>query len=547
MALQVYNSIQDPKQLDPNTLYVAFGGGVGKFGANFTVFSYQGCNIWIDLGIGFLNEQYPGADKHLPNIALAKLLVPDLVIFTHAHEDHIGALPYFHNLIPEKTPIFASDFTHAIINKKLKEFIIKAHHWEFTIIKKNQVIQFGGVELHILFIPHSIPDSFSVGLSYKKINRKIYFSSDFKLQGNEPRYSIQDIKDFGPIDYLFCDSTGSIQEGSTPNDESVVKCITQKIIDFPGRIWLTTFASNVLRILAILEFAKSHQYKIGLLGRSVINYIDAAYESGHTSRIAKEWATASRSDKKALWIIAGCQGNENSALHKLAYQKLNDIQLTTNDLIIYSSSIIPGNEVNVYDVLNNIILQGPTVFGLGSEYHEVHTSGHGKSGDIQSLVSWLRPKYIIPVHGDPIHLYAFHKILADKKQVTIVDSQYVYKLNKQIEKVFRLDNETLFVENKVIHNNLSIFKTRRDILTKGICNIIINESELRLCTIDYQAVLFPDDYAENKKNIFSKIQNIIQYTLESDALKKEKKLKEKIYKVYHLTFNKVPFINIIWV
>ncbi|HRP69733.1 MAG TPA: MBL fold metallo-hydrolase, partial [Turneriella sp.] len=233
-----------PARLRPNKLYFAFGGGVGRFGTNFTLFHLNDTTVWVDLGSGFANHHTPGMDKNLPNRQLLLGFPPTAIFLTHGHEDHIGALPHLTEVIPHGTPIYTSPFTKALVVNRLKDRGIDPSIWEFKLIEENTQVKIGNFTVFTFFMPHSIPQCFSVGLEADAAGEKkrIYFSSDFKLKGGEVRHKVAQIKKFAPVDFLFIDSTGALNEGETVDEKEVDESLERLILKIKGRIFLTTFS-----------------------------------------------------------------------------------------------------------------------------------------------------------------------------------------------------------------------------------------------------------------------------------------------------------------
>ena len=538
-----YNELLSVKQLASEQIYMTCGGGIGYFGANFTVVHCQGCTVWIDVGIGFENKNFIGTEKTLPNLALARFFTPDYIILTHAHEDHIGAFVYMYQFIQQHTKIITSRFTYTVLKQKIKSHRLKCEMSTFKIIENNQVIYTDKVNFHIFFIPHSTPDTFSLGLTIKNQRKKLYFSSDFKIKGEEERFLVKDLEDFAPVDYLFCDSTGSLFEGLSRPEVNVIDNIMGAIRQWPGRTFVTTFSSNIYRIGELLKLAEQYGIRTGILGRSMLSYINAAFESGLIHKSVTEWQTASKSDPRALWLVAGCQCNEGSSLFKLAKKQIPSVKLGKNDQLLYSSRIIPSNTENVYECLNELASSEVNIMGIGSEAVKFHTSGHGKIEDIRQLASWLQPKNIVPMHGDVLHLRAFKKIFPDLN-IPILDLQYVYSLRKSIKKEFMMNTNLWFVENNHVHNQDDVFQIRNHMAKKGICNVIIHKQ--KLVRLDYQGVIL-GHLTQGKNKIYEEIDRIILRMQGTNIKKREKKLKEKVHKIHSRFFIKVPLIHIIWI
>ncbi|MDH5720967.1 MAG: ribonuclease J [Spirochaetia bacterium] len=531
-----------------NRLYVIFGGGIGKFGANFTIFSYNQKNILIDAGIGFPNQNTPGISKTLPNIELLHSFPLSAIIITHAHEDHVGALPYLYEMIEDKTPIFASPFSIALIKHKLKDYGIKNEKFEFRSIEDNILFQHFDFEINSFFMPHSIPQSFSIGLTIKDLNMKIFFSGDFKTKGAEKRFNSKDLEKFSGVDYLFCDSTGSLIDGYSEDENIIINNLSTTIKEWKGRVFITTFASHIQRISGLYQIAKKTGRSFGILGFSIRAQLRAAYESGEIDFPLHSIKNPSGKDQKSLWIIAGCQAEDNSSFFKLSNKETRRFHLDEHDLLIYSGSMIPGNEESIYNVLNEFAESGVNLLGLGNSY--LHASGHGRKKDISQLLKWLKPKRVLPVHGDAVHFHAFRNILEDENfdaKLYIPEVNTLYDLNSEMNKIQSIESEFFMVENDDIHKDYALCKRRKELGKEGICNIVVDAKTYDLKSLNYIGSISSSFLDKHYDLLYSQVNDILKNNINSDSKQKEKKIKEKIFKLNQSVIKKSPFINLIMI
>jgi len=535
--------------LESDKLHVCFGGGVGAFGRNFTVFYYNGATIWVDAGCGFPSHSLPGLLRTIPPKELLEAFPPDAIIFTHAHEDHVGALPYVYQHLGEKTPIYAGDFTLAIIKKRLRDCQIDLNYFEFVPLTKNSRFKVHDFEIHNFFMPHSIPQSFSVGINIARAGQKIFFSSDFKLQGSEKNYDRQAIQDFGPVDYLFCDSTGILTSGSSPDESLVVENLENIIKNWPGRIFLTTFASQIERLAEVGRLAKKYNRHLGIRGQSIVTHLEAALEARVLTESFWYGRKPDPEQKDVVWIISGCQADEGSSFQRFADEKLPPLKPEKGDLLIYSASVIPSNTDAVFNVLNKLSRIGVKIIGLADYDVRVHTSGHARVEDLKQYISWLRPKTLVPVHGDHIHFMKFHEILGENHgiDVKILDDNCIYSLESQANEIMRIPAIPQMIEEKEIHTEYSLYSYRLNLSVSGICNIVVREENKRLEQLQYIGTSSQEWLKKCTPELHKEISALLIKVCNSTENNRDRKLKQKISKINIGILGKNPYVNIIWI
>ncbi|MES0490360.1 MAG: ribonuclease J [Leptospirales bacterium] len=531
-------------RLKPDKTYFLFGGGVGRFGQNFTVFQNNGFTLWIDTGAGFPAYDQPGLQRTIPSYDIVKKFPPNVIILTHAHEDHIGAFTFLYDLIPANTPVYASPFTLSMLKTRLKELDLAIDKFSFRIVDQNAVFTEGPFRLSSFFMPHSIPQTFSVGIETPE-GKKIYFSSDFKIHGVEKRHSPKDIKKYGPVDYLFCDSTGSLSSGSAPDETEVIKGLEKTIRNWEGRIFITTFSSQIERIRYIYEIAEKTGRPVGIRGRSIRVHLQAAFESEEFPKPSTRLNNPSPQNARAIWIVAGCQADEGSSFRRLAENELSKLHCTSKDLLIYSGSIIPSNTEYVYEALNNIALRGTPIVGIADEHPVVHTSGHARKDDLRKLIDWVKPETIIPVHGDPIHFQGVAELVPKSSQVKVLTEGTLYELCPDFNRIVSFDSSPGLKEPGELHFDPSLYRHRRSLSTSGICNVIIQENSWELVRLQYVGTGTKNFIQKHIPDLETKIKEVLKANAASESLNANKKLQQKIAKINLVVLQKNPFINII--
>lgn len=549
MALQDVNRLPPgelKKSLDPEKLHLVFGGGVGAFGRNISIFTYQNKTIWIDAGCGFPNSQLPGLVRTLPGAELVRAFTPDAIIITHAHEDHIGGLPYLKDLIPAGVKVYLSRFSAALLRKRLGDLSIDASHFPIEIIKENETAQCGPFHLSGFYLPHSIPQTFGLGVEIKELGKKIFYSSDFKLQGREPRFSSAAIKKYGPVDYLFCDSTGALSGGSAISEEQVHKNLEKVIQNWKGRIFITTFASQVERIHGIYDIAKSTGRPLGIRGHSIRVHLQAAFESDEFPESPWKLPSPSPATRNAIWLISGCQAEPGSSFRRFAEGELGKLSPGKGDLVIYSGSIIPGNIESVYIALNHIAAGGAHIMGIDDDDPAVHTSGHARKEELKKFISWLAPERLIPIHGDPIHFQGFASILKGNKRthLEILDERFLYSIGEKVEQIEGIDNDSIMMEEGEVHSEHKLYCHRRNLSQAGICNIVVEQENFRLLALQYVGAGSEEFITSVEEKIKEEIRPLIE-DLAGKSSSKENKIKQKICKIHMKYLKKTPYVNII--
>lgn len=539
------------RELSPEKLYAVFGGGVGAFGRNFTVFTTQGKTLWIDTGCGFPSGEYPGLSKTLPSFELLEAFPPDVVVLTHGHEDHIGAIPAIVDFIPPQTPVFASPFTIALVKKKLREGDLGEDALNIKKVEENGVFYSESFQLSAFFVPHSIPQTFGVGIELPaggggEIPKKLFYTSDFKLKGDEKNFTSEAIEGFGPVDYMFSDSTGALSGGSAPSEEEVRKNLEKVISAWEGRVIVTTFSSQISRIKSVYEIAEKLRRPLGIRGHSIRVHMQAAFDSGEFPTPAWKIASPSPEHPKAIWLVAGCQAEEGSSFDRFSKSALGKLTPDKRDLVLYSGSVIPGNTEQVLGALNLLAKQGISIYGMAGEEEAIHASGHARRDELETMVRWLRPRVVCPVHGDPLHFQGFSSFLKNipESSLETLSDEWVYELGKKPSPIAQLDCDPVFIDAGEIHSEKKIYCYRRNLASSGICNIVVEAQSGAIRELQYIGVCGEGLLGERIGQLRDEIQRVLARGNESET-PRENKVKQKIAKINLKHLNKTPFVNLI--
>ena len=396
-----------PSKLAPKTLRIVALGGLGEIGRNMTVFEYEGKLLVVDCGVLFPEESQPGIDLILPDFEYIRERLDDVVAvaLTHGHEDHIGAVPY---LLRERSdiPIVGSKLTLAFTEAKLKERRLTAPTVE---VKAGMKQKFGPFELEFVAVNHSIPDALAIAI--RTPAGLVLATGDFKMDQLPLDGRITDLATFARlgaegVDLFMVDSTNADVPGFTTAERDISPVLDRVIRQTERRVIVASFASHVHRIQQIIDVAESHGRKVAYVGRSMVRNMKLAEDLGYL-HIPPNLIVDSKNLKdygdKVVLICTGSQGEPLAALSRMANGD-HEIQVGKGDTVILASSLIPGNENPVYRVINELTRFGANVVHKGNAM--VHVSGHASAGELLYCYNIVKPKNVMPIHGEWRHLRA---------------------------------------------------------------------------------------------------------------------------------------------
>ena len=387
-------------------------GGLDQIAMNITAFEYEDSIIVVDCGLSFPEDDMLGIDLVIPDVTYLKDNIDRVKGFfiTHGHEDHIGAIPYV--LKDINVPIYATKLTTGIIQHKLEEHDM-LKKVKCKVVKYGQHINLGCFRVEFIRTNHSIQDAAALAI-YSPAGIVVH-TGDFKVDYTPVYGDAIDLARFGEIGKkgvlaLLCDSTNAERSGFTQSEKSVGKTLDNIFNDNQNRrIIIATFASNVDRVQQIINSAEKFGRKVAIEGRSMVNIISIASKLGYLTlpdNILIDVDTLrSYPDEQTVIITTGSQGESMAALSRMANGMHRKVSIKPNDLIIFSSNPIPGNEKSVTGIINELMMKGADVI-----FQDVHVSGHACQEDIKLIYSLVNPKYSIPVHGEYKHLIAQAKI-----------------------------------------------------------------------------------------------------------------------------------------
>src|SRR3954467_15300001 len=386
-------------------LFVALGGS-GEIGMNVNLYGCRGQWIMVDLGLTFADSTYPGIELILPDLDFIENQQERLagIILTHGHEDHIGALPYLAEEL--KAPLFATPFTAGLIAGKLEEEGLTGAV-KLNIVERGGSIELGPFKVSFVALSHSIPEGNGVLIETPFGN--VFHTGDWKIDetpvlGEAPSTEgLTAIGDAGVL-ALVCDSTNVFQEQPSGSEESVHEGLLAQTMMANGRVLVTTFASNAARLQTIGRVARETDRKVCIAGRSLDRILRVARATGYLRDFPSpiSFDEAMRLPKSGVLLTAtGGQGEPRAALGRIA-GGTHDLKLTEGDTVIFSSRIIPGNEVAIGRIMNQLSELGVRM--VTERQAHVHVSGHPGRPELIEMYNWVRPEIVVPVHGEARHL-----------------------------------------------------------------------------------------------------------------------------------------------
>jgi ribonuclease J len=387
-------------------------GGVGEIGMNLSIYGLgtPARRTWlaVDLGVSFAAEEHlPGVDLILPDIRFLVAERRNLagIVLTHAHEDHFGALL---DLWPQlQVPVYATPFTAALFAaKRLSE--PGAPDIPVNVIGLDSRFSVGPFDIELVTVTHSIPESNA--LIIRTPHGALLHTGDWKLDPTPVIGSPTDeaklrrLGDEGCI-ALMGDSTNAVREGRSPSEADVAKTLAELIKDAPGRVAVTTFASSVSRLRSVAEAARAAEREVIVVGRAMERVVQVARETGYMDGVQDFRGIdvfGYLPPDKVVALCTGSQGEPRAALARIAESTHPDIALSPGDRVIFSSRTIPGNEKEVGTIINGLINLGVEV--ITDRTHLVHVSGHPRKAELEDMLGWVRPRIVVPVHGEALHL-----------------------------------------------------------------------------------------------------------------------------------------------
>ncbi|MDA1060829.1 MAG: ribonuclease J [bacterium] len=505
-------------------------GGLNEVGKNMMALEYENDIMIIDMGFEFPSEDLMGIDYVIPDVSYLEDNKNRIrgVVITHGHLDHIGGIPY---ILPKLgfPPVYGTKLTLGLIKKRTEEFK-QEKQTKLLTINPNETIKLGQFACSFFRVAHSIPDA--VGVVVDTPVGKVVHTGDFKFDEtparNQPKAETNKMEQLGKQNVLalFCESTNSLKAGHSMSEREVGHALDEVVGKCKGRIIIASFSSQIGRIQQIIDAAQKHNRKIFVSGRSMENNIDISASLGYLN-LKKDLVQNIRryknstSDRETLILTTGSQGEAVSALSRMAKGEHAHVKVRKGDTIILSSSPIPGNEIAINTIINNLTILGADI--IHNEMKDVHTSGHGKQDELVRMINYVKPKYLVPVHGE----YYMRKGLARlaEERCGIPEDRIIMLLNgdvllaergKVIKSKEKVDTKYILIDGSGEGQVGSAVQVERQIMAQnGILVVLI--------------------YINKKSKKLTKPPDVISrgfiYMSESDAIIKEiSKLAEDSYK-----------------
>lgn len=475
------NLVSDPPALEPGTLRIVPTGGLGEIGRNMTIFEFEGKILIVDCGVLFPEENQPGVDLILPDFAPVRDRLDDIVgvVLTHGHEDHIGAVPYLLRLRAD-IPLIGSGLTLALVEAKLKEHRIQPYT---LTVREGQHEKLGPFSLEFVAVNHSIPDALAVAITTEA--GVVLHTGDFKMDQLPLDNRITDLRAFARlgekgVDLFMADSTNADVPGFTPLERSIGPVLDNVIARAPRRVIVASFSSHVHRVQQVLDAAEENGRRVAFLGRSMVRNMGIAADLGYLKVpegvLIDYKKAADLPDDRIVYMSTGSQGEPMAVLARMANLD-HQIEIGPGDTVILASSLIPGNENAVYRVIDGLTKLGASVVHKGNA--KVHVSGHAAAGELLYCYNIIKPKNVMPVHGEYRHLVANAALAMDtgvpQENTILAEDGTVIDLRDGLARVVgQLDLGYVYVDGSSVGEITDAdLKDRRILGEEGFISIIV--------------------------------------------------------------------------
>ena len=468
-------------------------GGLEEIGKNMTVVRYKESAIIIDCGMAFPDDDLLGIDAVIPDFSYIEEIQDELLglILTHGHEDHIGGIPFLQQKID--IPIYGTALTVGLVKNKLIESGLEEVS-SFNVIAAGDIINLGPFVIEFIHMNHSIPDSVALAITTEE--GTVIHTGDFKIDYTpvvEPTADLTKLAEYGDkgVIALLCDSTNAEKAGNSPSESIVGTSFESFLQRTEGkRVIIATFASNVQRIQQIVDFAEKHNRKIAFSGRSMLNTVSLAKELGYLNyqdnTLIQIEDINNYQPEELVVVTTGSQGEPMSALARMSAGTHRQVTISNKDLVIISASPIPGNEKTINGVINSLLKLGSDV--IYESMYDIHASGHACQNEIKLILSLVKPKYFMPVHGEYKHLLRNSNIAQalgyDSKNIVLAEIGDIVSITKRSVKIRgKVNSGSVLVDGIGVGDvGVAVIRDRQHLASDGmlliVCSIDQNNGKL---------------------------------------------------------------------
>jgi ribonuclease J len=532
-------------------------GGSNEIGMNLNAYHLDGKWLLIDLGIGFVDDHYPGVEIIVPDIEFLVERKEDILglVLTHAHEDHLGAVPYLWDEL--QCPVYATPFTASVLKHKLQSNNMFVQRIPVHQVNAGSTIQLGSFDLEMIPLTHSIPEMQAIAI--KTRHGTIMHTGDWKLDSDPLVGPVSDevtLSRYGDEGVLamVCDSTNVFVEGESGSESGVRRALTEEIRKQKGMVFVTSFASNIARVESILYAAKDCGRSVVLAGRSLWRITAAAKESGYlldAPELIAEKDAARLPRSQVLVLCTGCQGEPRAALNKIVTQTHPTIRMSSEDTVMFSSRVIPGNETKVRWIYNQMVRMGVKVL---TDYDApIHVSGHPARAELKRMYELVRPKIAVPVHGEAKHIQvhaAYARSLGIQDTVEPYNGAIIHFTADRAEIVGRVYSGYLGLDGTtLIPLNSPIIKMRRRLKEAGtiVISLVLGKDGevLSIPEISGLGCLDPSEDEVLRHTISSDVQDLCKKLPPRSKMQLVKdRIRNNIRKTIQQELGKQPVIEI---
>ncbi len=452
----MHNTLHAQSLQDPKRVYIFTVGGCGEFGMNLTIYASQGLCLVVDCGLSFGEPFEIGIDAHIPHWDELEAILgckPTAYLITHGHEDHLGALPYFLSRWP--APVYIGPWALELLKDKLNQ-LGDHSSYSFHEIRSGQSCHINHFKVDWIHVPHSIPQCSSLAIDAGD-GKKIFHTGDFKVKGfkaNDPDLPLDIVARHakaGPFLVMVADSTNAGTLGECPSEDIVLPEMKACFAEAKGVTYLTTFSSNLWRIKTVLKAAQETGKKVLTFGAGIRRSLENAAKLrllGEEAGALIDEDAAHRLDRSRLVVLcSGCQGEYRSGLKRIIGDEVTHLRIDSNDQVIFSSRVIPGNEKAIFKLISLCHQKGARVI-TAKEKPAIHVSGHAYAGDLKAVMQAVQPRFYMPVHGTFTQIKSNQALASDPRQVISAKNGLVVAVGVDgFEEIAQIPLQALFIDS----------------------------------------------------------------------------------------------------